>query len=93
MKILIIVSAHKSTREAITFGGLIARITQSSVTLMHVAGKGGLKAGEKILDEARQLLDRNTEVQTNLCEGKLISRVLTEIRQPGRRESDTPACC
>ena len=81
MKILIIVSALASSREAITYGGMIARIMQSSVTLMHVAEKGDMKAGEEILDQARQLLDRNIEVQTNLREGNLISRVLTETRQ------------
>lgn len=83
MKILIIVSTLQHDREAITYGGMFARLTDSSVTLMHVAEKGDLKAGEEILDQARQLIAGNIEVETNLCEGKLVPRVLKENREGG----------
>ena len=80
MKILIIVRALRHDREAVTYGGMIANLTESSVTLIHVAEKGDLQAGEEILAQARKLIGEGVEVQTNLCEGKFISRILTEIR-------------
>lgn len=81
MKILIIVTSIEFDRAAITFGGLIARLTHARVKLLHVvlAGKS-LTAGEAILEQAQKLLP-DLPIETKLCDGRLVTRSLAELRE------------
>lgn len=81
MDIVIIITSIQSDRSAIEFGGLLARVLNAEITLLHVApDDSGEKIGQQILAQAQDLLPDLT-VHTNLCNGKLVSRVLTELRK------------
>ncbi len=80
MNILIIVTDIQSDRAAVEFGGLLARITNADITLLHVAQSEEKKEeGEKILSQVEGILP-NLSMNTTLCTGKLVTRALAESR-------------
>lgn len=79
MKILIFVSSISYSKPAILFGGLIARLTHSSVTLLAVSGEHkSLPAAERVLAYAGEFLP-NVAVDTQLRSGSSAEGVLDEI--------------
>lgn len=81
MKILIIVTSIEVDQAAITFGGLVARLTDAKVKLLHVVLPGkSIAAGEAILEQAQKLLPVS-RVETKLCDGRLVTRSLAELRE------------
>ncbi len=81
MKILTLVIDLPVDEPVVAFGGLIASLTTSSLTLLNVAAtEDKLKQAEKILDQASELLPDLLVEKRLLC-GKLVTRVLLESRQ------------
>ncbi|HZD55337.1 MAG TPA: universal stress protein [Anaerolineales bacterium] len=81
MKILIIITSIDFDRAAITFGGLVARLTNAKVKLLHVVLPGkSMAAGESILEQAKKLLPV-LPIETKLCDGRLVTRSLAELRE------------
>jgi len=71
---------------AVSFGGLIARITQSPVTLLHVASRSEARAtGEKTLERAYEMLASTSHlsVDTRLSQGDPIANILAEAQRGG----------
>ena len=79
MKILIFVSSQSSSKPAVMFGGLIARHTNSSLTLLTVIDES------QSLDTAHQVLDKagwwisDLDVRTSIRIGTEINCILEEI--------------
>jgi nucleotide-binding universal stress UspA family protein len=83
VKFLLIVDQLPKDEQVIKLGGTIAQHTDSRITLLHVAARQEEKAaGETLLNQARQLL-QNLPVETSLCFGKTITKVLHEARDGG----------
>ena len=81
MRILLCVAGMPYAEAAVSFGSLIARITQSPVTLLHVASrKEEQAAGEKALLRARDML-ADLSVETRLRQGNPIANILAEARE------------
>jgi nucleotide-binding universal stress UspA family protein len=81
MKILIIITSINSDRAAITFGGVIARLTHSQIKLLHVVPRGkSLTTGKPILEQAQRLL-ADLPIETKLCDGRLVTRSLAELHE------------
>ncbi len=67
----------------VSFGGLIARITESPVTLLHVAPRQRDRAaGERALAQAREIL-ADLKVEVQLQQGDPTTRILREVRRGG----------
>ena len=94
MKILLCVAGMPYAEAAVSFGGLIARITQSLVTLLHVAPRlpsfppqvGGDEeeaTGEKVLARAREMLvsANHLSVDTRLRHGDPTATILAEAQE------------
>jgi nucleotide-binding universal stress UspA family protein len=83
MNILLFVSGLPYAKPAILFGGMLARYTKASVTLLHLVHKEeDIPVGESVLEEARELLPEVT-VKTNVQKGRIPEDVLAEIRRGG----------
>jgi nucleotide-binding universal stress UspA family protein len=83
MSILICVAGMPYAEATVGFGGVIARITTSPVTLLHVVRqKEERAAGDRILAFAHEMLPDLT-VKTRIRRGDPIGRILTEIREGG----------
>jgi nucleotide-binding universal stress UspA family protein len=81
MRILLCVAGMPYAEATLSFGGLIARITKSPVTLLHVAlRKEELAAGEKDLVRARQMVS-DLSVNTRLRQGDPVTNILAEARE------------
>lgn len=79
MKILIFVSSQSSSKPAVMFGGLIARQTQSSVTLLTVIDESqNLDAAHQALDTAGWWIP-DLDVGTSIHIGTEINCILEEI--------------
>ena len=78
MKILLCVAGMPYAEAAVSFCGLIARVTQSSITLLHVAtSEEARAAGEKALGRAGEMLAA-LSVDTRLRQGDPIAGILAE---------------
>ena len=81
MKILIYVSSRSNSKPAVLFGGLIARQTQSSVTLLAVIENArDLTVAHQALDTARLWIP-NLSVDTSVRIGAEIKGILEEINR------------
>jgi nucleotide-binding universal stress UspA family protein len=80
MNIVIIITDIQSDKNALHFGGLLARVTGSNITLLLVIpDEAKRQQGEQVLSQAKDALS-DLPVNTSLCTGKRVSRVLTELR-------------
>jgi len=83
MRILLCVAGMPYAKATVGFGGVMARITASPVTLLHVVGqKEEQVAGDRILALAGEMLPALT-VETRLRRGDPIGRILAETREGG----------
>ena len=81
MKILLIVDQLPKDEQVINLGSTLAQHTDSTVTLLHVYPRQDGKAdAEALLTQARQLLPDQT-VETSLCIGKPVTKILHEARE------------
>lgn len=85
MKILIYIGDLVSDNPALFLGGLIARHTQSEVTLLHVTPKiKGKKIerrdGKELLDRAREKFG-DLSVKTRVRRGDVAKRILAEVEE------------
>ena len=81
MKILLIVDQLFKDERAINFGATLAQHTDSTITLLHVYPRSEGKAdAEALLTQALQLLP-DQSVETSLCIGKPITKILHEARE------------
>ena len=79
MKILIFVSSQSSSKSAVMFGGLIARQTQSSVTLLTVIDESqSLDAAHQVLDKAGWWIPE-LDTRTSIRFGTELDGILEEI--------------
>ena len=83
MGILVCVAGMPYAEATIGFGGVIAHITTSPVTLLHVMRQTEERAvSDRILALAREMLP-GLAVETRLRRGDPIGRILAEIREGG----------
>ncbi|MFQ6100318.1 MAG: universal stress protein [Anaerolineae bacterium] len=83
MKILLCVAGMPYAEAAVSFGGMIASVTQSPITLLHVVcRKKDWATGERILAAARERLPDLT-VNTRVRLGDPTGRILAEVRAGG----------
>lgn len=81
MNIVVIITDIQADKNALQFGGLLARVTNSEITLLLViSDESKRQQGEQVLSQARDALS-DLPVNTSLCTGKRVSRVLTELRE------------
>ncbi len=81
MKILLCVAGMPYAEAAVSFGGLIARITRSPVTLLHVARRVEEQVtGKKALARACEMLS-SLSVETCLRLGDPIANILAEAQE------------
>jgi nucleotide-binding universal stress UspA family protein len=81
MKILLCVAGMPYAEAAVSFGSIIAGVTKSPVTLLHVVRrKEDRAAGEHVLAAAREMLPGLT-VDTRIRQGDPIGRILAEVRK------------
>ncbi len=81
MKILLCVAGMPYAETTVWFGGIIARITKSPVTLLHVARRReDREAGEKLLAQAAEMLP-GLSVETRIRQGEPVGRILAEARE------------
>ena len=81
MKILLVIDQLPKDERIINFGALIAGYTDSKITLLHVEPfEKNQQEGEALLEKARQLLP-DLSVETSLCFGKIVTKILNEARQ------------
>ena len=81
MKILLVIDQLPKDERIINFGAMIAGYTDSKITLLHVEPfEKTQQDGEALLEKARQLLPE-LSVETSLCFGKIVTKVLNEARQ------------
>ncbi len=81
MKILLCVAGMPYAEAAISLGSMIAGLTQSPVTLLHVIRhEEDRAAGERILAAARENLPGLT-VDTCIRQGDPIQQIMTEVRK------------
>lgn len=83
MRILLCVAGMPYAEAAVGFGGMIARITRSPVTLLHVVRRTEDRgAGERILIAAREMLPGLT-VDTRTRRGDPTRRILAGVEDGG----------
>jgi nucleotide-binding universal stress UspA family protein len=83
MRMLLCVAGMPYAEAAVGFGGMIARITRSPVTLLHVIRREEDRAaGESILIAAREMLSGLT-VDTHIRRGDPARRILVEVQDGG----------
>jgi nucleotide-binding universal stress UspA family protein len=83
MRILLCVAGMPYAEATVRFGGVIARITTSLVTLLHVMRQREERAAsDRILTLAREMLPGLT-VETRIRRGDPIGRILAETREGG----------
>lgn len=81
MKILLCIAGMPHAEATVSFGGLIARLTQSPVTLLHVAPrKEDRTTGESALTRAGEMLS-DLAVRTRLRQGDPVAGILAEARE------------
>ena len=81
MKILLCVAGMPYAEAAVSFGSMVAGLTQSSVTLLHVIPRETDRvAGERILAAACEMLS-GLKVDTRICRGDPITQIQAEIRK------------
>ena len=81
MKILLCVAGMPYAEAAVSFGGIIANVTRSPVTLLHVIRREEARAnGDRILAAAREMLPGLT-VDTRIRRGDPIAMILLEARR------------
>jgi nucleotide-binding universal stress UspA family protein len=81
VKILLVVDQLPKDERIINFGAIIAGYTDSKITLLHVEPlQKNQHVGETLLENARQLL-HNLPVETSLCFGNIINKILNEARR------------
>jgi len=81
VKILLIVDQLFKDEQVIYFGATLAQHTDSTITLLHVYPQQDGKAdAEALLTQARQLLP-DQSVETSLCIGKPVTKILHEARE------------
>ena len=81
MKILLCVAGMPYAEAAISLGSIVAGLTQSPVTLLHVIRrKEDRAAGERILAAARENLPGLT-VDTRIRRGDPIRQIIAEVRK------------
>ncbi|OGO29644.1 MAG: hypothetical protein A2136_10760 [Chloroflexi bacterium RBG_16_54_11] len=81
MRILILVTKMPEDGPLVSFGGLVAKLTQSSLTLLHVApSKAKQERTDQVLNQAADLL-AGLEVERRLCWGKPATMAILEMRQ------------
>jgi len=79
MKILIYVSSHSNSKPAVEFGGLIARATQSEITLVTVIRDNqNIDSGHQILGKAKKWIP-DLDLQTSFRVGSDAAGILEEI--------------
>jgi nucleotide-binding universal stress UspA family protein len=79
MRVLIFVASLPYSEPAVLFGGLIARLTQSSITLLHATPPDkDLSDAENTLAQARALLP-SVAVNTRIYQSPSIKGILAEI--------------
>lgn len=83
MRMLLCISGMPHAETTARFGGLIARVTQSSVTLLHVARrKEDRMAGERALARAREMMS-DLPVDTLVSEGDPTEEIAAKTREGG----------
>lgn len=81
MNIAVILTDTQADENALHFAGLLARVTNSEITLLLVVPDESKRShGEQILSQATEALP-GLPVNTSLCTGKPVSRVLSELRE------------
>jgi nucleotide-binding universal stress UspA family protein len=81
VKILIVIDQLPKDERIISFGAMIAGYTDSKITLLHIEPfEKNKEAGEALLENARLSLS-DLPVETSLCFGKIVTKVLNEARQ------------
>ncbi|MFQ5857063.1 MAG: universal stress protein [Anaerolineae bacterium] len=81
MKILLCVAGMPYAEAAVSFGSIIAGVTKSPVTLLHVAHrKKDRAAGERILAAAREMLPGLT-VEMRIRQGDPVRQILAEVQE------------
>jgi nucleotide-binding universal stress UspA family protein len=69
-------------RETVRFGSAIASVTQASVTLLHVTSKDRQQLpGERILEQAREMLPEHLPVEAFIRQGKPAAQILSELEK------------
>lgn len=83
MKILLLVTDEPFPEAAVAMSGLLARLTQSSVTILYVTSNGqDAGAGQAALDRAQEMLaPLSVQLQQRL--GRPTGRLITETRDEG----------
>ena len=83
MRILLCVAGMPYAKIAVSFSSIIAGVTNSSITLLHVARREkGRAAGERALVAAREMLpDLTVDMRIRL--GEPIEGILAEVREGG----------
>jgi universal stress protein E len=80
VKILLLIKDMPYDETVVSYGGLIARATQASITLLHVALKQADPAtGERILARACEMLP-DLAVNTRVRRGDTTGRILAELK-------------
>ncbi|HEX6305494.1 MAG TPA: universal stress protein [Anaerolineales bacterium] len=81
MNIAVILTDIQADENALHFAGLLARVTNSEITLLLVVpAESNQSQGEQVLSQAKHTLS-DLSVNTSLCIGKRVSRVLSELRE------------
>lgn len=81
MKILIVVDQLPKDERIINFGAMIAGYTDSKITLLRVEPlQENQHAGQTLLENARLLLP-DLPVETSLCFGNIVTKILNEARE------------
>jgi nucleotide-binding universal stress UspA family protein len=83
VKILLVIDQLPNDEKVLKFGANLAKQTDSTLTLLHVSPQHDQRAGaEALLSQACQLLPDQT-VDTSLCFGKPVTKILHEVREGG----------
>ncbi len=81
MRLLVCVAGMPYAEPAVRLGDVIARITQSPITLLHIASRKGDQAtGERFLVQAREILPNQT-VETRIRQGDITKEILAEVKE------------
>jgi len=81
VKIILVIDQLPKDERVLKFGATLAQHTDSTLTLLHVSPQqDGMAAAEAVLSQARQLLP-DQSVETSLCFGKPVTKILHEARE------------
>ncbi|MCJ7661308.1 MAG: universal stress protein [Anaerolineales bacterium] len=81
MKIILVVDQLPKDEQVIKFGATLAQHTDSTITLLHDSPRqDGRADAEALLSQARQLLP-DQSVETSLCFGIPVTKILYEARE------------